>query len=271
MPALIGMSNAAWKRQPSGQVGMSPFWTANGLTLLSSPTSHSQSPLVVNSSSEVTSIGVGYNSPISYDYSKNIDYALGVSLFFMIFCNKTYFSAGPGRTRYASKFLHPDGFSFRDGWASGGFPGNQIQSFVLTYRGVADYSITLPSGTLVGLSGKKTVGVRFANNKPIDSFVDGIKYERSGNTGVVRQDTQPVTFSDSTDGQPMVLAALFEKMIGDEAYIELNKNPWQLFTPAPSRFYLIPTAPALTIPTLSNPGVTDIGSTSVRPQVTLTY
>ena len=248
MPALIGMSNAAWKRQPSGQVGMSPFWTANGLTLLSSPTSHSQSPLVVNSASEVTPIGVGYNSPISYDY-RNIDYALGVSLFFMIFCNKEYLQAGPGKTRYAEKFLSSTGFSFRDGTAVGGFPGNQISSLTLTYRGVADYHTTLPSGTLVGLSGKKTVGVRFANNKPIDCFVDGIKYERSGNTGVVNKNTQPVTFSNSTDGQPLVLAALFEKMIDDEAYIELNKNPWQLFAPAPSRFYLIPTAPVPVGPT----------------------
>ena len=49
---------------------------------------------------------------------------------------------------------------------------------------------------------------------------------------------------------------------------DILANPYQIFRADPVRIYSLAAA---TIPTLSNPGVTDIGSTSVRPQVTLTY
>ena len=63
--------------------------------------------------------------------------------------------------------------------------------------------------------------------------------------------------------------SVFARAMSFDELDELNRNPWQLFRADPVRIYSLP--PALTIPTLSAPGVTDIGSTSVRPQVTLTY
>jgi len=60
----------------------------------------------------------------------------------------------------------------------------------------------------------------------------------------------------------------FTRELSVDEVRSLHENPWQVFRADPVRIYSLAAA---TIPTLSAPGVTDIGSSSVRPQITLTF
>lgn len=79
--------------------------------------------------------------------------------------------------------------------------------------------------------------------------------------------------ADSQDGAVnwdggIFYVAVFGRSMSLDELNEISRNPWGLFRPEPVRLYSF--APILT-PTLSSPGVIDIGTTSARPQVTLTY
>lgn len=72
------------------------------------------------------------------------------------------------------------------------------------------------------------------------------------------------TYSEFSKHQGLLRAVLRDT--GDSAARqELVRNPWQLFAPAPSRFYLIPSA-GVAVPSLSSPFFTNR-----IPRVTLTY
>lgn len=76
------------------------------------------------------------------------------------------------------------------------------------------------------------------------------------------------TYSELSTHQGGLRAVI--KGAGDETLRRsLQSNPFQLFDGEPTRIYFLP--PAVATPTLSFPGVIDIGTTSARPQVTLTY
>jgi len=87
-------------------------------------------------------------------------------------------------------------------------------------------------------------------------------------------------WNDSWTYNGVVYACLIFKtgdsinFIDDPVSPEINEilDHWWLFLSADyNRKYFIPSDVAATIPTLSAPGVTEIGSTSVRPQITLTF
>jgi len=50
------------------------------------------------------------------------------------------------------------------------------------------------------------------------------------------------TSSDARFKGTLFLTAVYNKAISDQSLAEIGKNPWQLFTPAPRRFYLIPSS-----------------------------
>jgi len=64
------------------------------------------------------------------------------------------------------------------------------------------------------------------------------------------------------------LLFITKEQLSEAAMELLTASPYEMFRATTTRIYSLAAA---TIPTLSAPGVTEIGSTSVRPQITLTF
>lgn len=109
-------------------------------------------------------------------------------------------------------------------------------------------------------------------------FVNGAKYAAAlristgADSAIADDGVSPVEIGNFAlnkgarlDGM-VYLAALWDRALFDTEAIELSRNPWQLLQPRRQSLYALP---ATTGPYLSAATVIDIGTTSVRPRVTL--
>lgn len=255
MAHLIRMPRAAWRRQPQGAVDLDARWDANGVKNWTLPTQFG--PGFVSSSVGLRPVTQGlaldFNDTNIYQrFTDRLDYSRGeVSGFVFIDPLVAYaFSGQQGfGTYFSTRTFGNHGWSFSDAYLRASAPGNEVSEIKFTIQGVADYPVTLPNGTLPALLGPRTVGFRAKSGAPLDFFVDGIKYARSGNIGtVVAGDAFIVGKQGPFDstlnfyGQPMLLAVVADRFWDESAFTQLHQNPWQLFRPAPTRFILIPSA-----------------------------
>ena len=271
MPALIGMSNAAWKRQPSNEItpnfalvdGKAPefmtvgnnYWHERNLLRLQ----NLNPPLRVNPYGIAPHFSLTAGS--SWAFTANPLYSYSEFTYVAVFW------CGNIDTTIRFLFAGRANFNTIDNTPEAGLASN---SDGLQYYANGDYYDLNVS--LIALEGKLhvvTVGMPSSGNARI--CVNG-----NMNTSFPRQSIEKNFLvigrsGSSTFLQPLMFAFYDQYLMPDALMLEVNKNPWILCSPKPSRFYLIPTAPVLTIPTLSAPGVTDITATAARPQVTLTY
>ena len=304
MPALIGMSNAAWKRQPSGR--LRPNWNSAVLNAIQ--------PMALFVPSGVPGDPFSGNTIIDLMETYSVEPFLDANI-----------RAGtPGIgawTESKNNVLDDESVSC---WRSNLFPSAEINSFFNYYQLLNNVSASAyyVNGSHSGQNARRLfagAGGSAGNDRVIygygetffntaaGSIVPGL----AGETHLTGLSTSPTVFYGYYDGRLLGSSSFawtggtsarslflgsraFNKGINDFSVLatpsnlmlwtvvgrgyldaagvaDLYANPWQLLDPAPSRFYLIPTAPVLTIPTLSAPGVTDITATAARPQVTLTY
>ena len=275
MPALIGMSNAAWRRQPTGS-GAANHALGLGIELLYTPSISSF--LERRASAQIISTPSGLGL---YHSSSNV--LGGVTFPAMDKIAQSW----SGVTCFAFLMPHPSG-------SNGGiitYPDTNNNFFGFWNLQAEGY----PTAFSFRAGNSPNAANCTANTSIVNTLqiVCGTWEPGSNNLKIYRNGVQEsattggTAFSSSSNqancigyyqrsGHRAYPESIFLGCVANRAWthsevVEVSKNPWQLFAPAPSRFYLIPTAPVLTIPTLSAPGVTDIGSTSVRPQVTLTY
>jgi len=141
-------------------------------------------------------------------------------------------------------FYHRAGTFKLAQWSSG-YAQNKIQALVAAYDGT---NIQLFGDGALRASTSSTV---------VNSLSADIVIGRDYSTGT------------NSYWQGTILATAFIPFyVGQGLATDLAINPWQLFRAEPVRIYSLPAA---TIPTLSAPGITELGSTSVRPQITLTF
>lgn len=90
-------------------------------------------------------------------------------------------------------------------------------------------------------------------------------------SGTVASGTTPTRFSlgDSAMGAFLLPVCYLWAGAHPEFMPELSRNPWQLLKRRRYKFVSLSSGPVA--PTLSLPGVIDIGTTSARPRVTLNY
>lgn len=250
MAELIGMPRAAWRRQPSGYAKISPIWQSMGLKIATTPGIHLEPPISQNVPTRVRPSGVAYdfNDTDRYLMYRNTLTSSDVSVFVLIDPDIVYTESGQGIGTYvSSRTIGNSGWSFYDTNAANFGDGNEVRSIAFAIQGVAEYTQALPTGTLPAKFGKKTVGCRAKSGSPVDFFVDGVKYPRAGAIGTIVMGGDiligkvgPYDSNLLYYGQPMLLAAVFDRFLDESAFVELNRNHWQLFAPDPPRFYLIP-------------------------------
>ena len=279
MPALIGMSNAAWKRQPTNLTRVNASnWLGSLVYMGCLP---SVTSLPVSSPSIVNSLGANQfgfgssggagNFATSDGVGSKLRRAAGVSA-----ANST-FSMGFVYSTNSSNYWLWDGQS--DG-NSNAFLIRVIDDYYsiriggnFVYGGSGGTAVPAPAGTV-----KMLLCSGFWNGPAARLYVNSNVYNGDG-AGDSWRPIKKITAVFGSSAHPHMnffsgvgnLFLFFRRELSDQEAVSWIENPWQIFAPAPSRFYLIPTAPALTIPTLSSPGVTDITATAARPQVTLTY
>jgi len=258
MTALINLPRAAWRRQPSGPVKLTSDTLRMGITNWTFP--GQMGPGFVSSSVGLRAVNQGmafdFNDTDVYQrFTDQLDYSRGeVSGFAVINPLTVYTAGGQGiGTYFSTRTSGNSGWSFHDLSARGYSTGNEVLSLMFTLHGVTDYNYELPVGALPALLGQKTVGFRVKSNTPVDFFIDGKKYSRSGDIGTIAAGSDwiigkagPFDFSYEHYGQPMLLAMTADRFLDERVFVELTANPWQLFQPAPSRFYLIPSSGPVT-------------------------
>lgn len=103
----------------------------------------------------------------------------------------------------------------------------------------------------------------------LHAWLDGI--EVADNNTIAASDTPTTRFALANSSGPSFLVPVVYAWIGyhPEFMPELSRNPWQLLRKRLYKFVSLSSGPVA--PTLSLPGVIDIGTTSARPRVTLDF
>ena len=279
MPALIGMSNAAWKRQPSGLISVDPYWMSRSLLSCFISVKHGVLDVANNKIYSSTSVSqeidqqgrtINFSSKVNINDFKQMT-TTGGGLTALVWINPTNNQRAVFAQRTSNRNNHIELRTRSDNTSAA--LDNSI-AFRANSDGNVGSNITWVAAE-IPLDGRYYLIICRSIGLLNQIFSDGVFFsERLADSGITPSDFAlgglPDTTAISYD-RSMRVAAFFDTALDDAEVFELSRNPWQLFAPAPSRFYLIPTAPALTIPTLSSPGVTDITATAARPQVTLTY
>jgi hypothetical protein len=117
-----------------------------------------------------------------------------------------------------------------------------------------------------------SIGLSFGSGEA-RGFFDGVKTRTWTGLG----STIPYADSGGVDGVNIAggnftgfvyVALAWARALADAEMRALHENPWQLFRPRTLRIYSLP---ASGIPVLSGSTVIDIGQTSARPRVTITF
>lgn len=75
----------------------------------------------------------------------------------------------------------------------------------------------------------------------------------------------------AASGNDILFSAVWDRVLSADEILEFSINPWQIIRPAKRSLYFDVTATDPVIPTLSNTVATSITSTTVIPQVTVTF
>ena len=274
MPALINMPRAAWKRQPYGPVAINPQWydrvlmLARGGDFINLKTAQQQASINYTT-------GVYHNQKCDTKNGSGSSYItenIGGGLNYM-FLTVIVFSSLSGIKQILAYDNSNSGFRFFQFRTNGSnlefitfTSSNVVQSVSLS--GAVENTVMTVCAYASQAQG--TFGITHSKNNTIATQSGSFKEWLPSIHCNWFARRNGIAYVEEGDHRTAMRAILRDPGSA-AARLDLVRNPWQLFAPAPSRFYLIPTAPVLTIPTLSNPGVTDITATAARPQVTLTY
>ena len=250
MPALIGMSNAAWKRQPQGRVHLAPEFLARGgkawvgpellydsggdgvygLYQRSTNIKQIRADLISGPSVSLPvglASGIVINSPFDA-----IDGTESLSGFFTVrsesdgsFSRTILASAidGEGRGFLKSGF-EPHRYSCGAANANQGFDNLPLTSGPATYL--------------------MTIGENYGRINTSDTGV---------HSGIIQNGISIGCHGVPSTNRQSILACFYvlalKNGLREGEHDAINKHPWQIFAPAPSRFYLIPTSPVPVGPT----------------------
>lgn len=248
MTALINLPRAAWKRQPSGLVSVDLANPANrDLALLVTPSMRinavNQSLLTIAGTRlHISSLGrsYGFSSVLGIGSTDKLDTVVNKNL-----SQKSVFiialrNGAGGNT--LGRLIDGPGFRI---YNNDSFSGYVIESN-FSENAQGDYSARQNDGGFFRLTithnGQAGVAHKFYNSGIAASstvFSSGLGTVNSGlGTYVI----------GNRDGLDRVwdgainLVAVWSRVLSDTEIISINQNPWQLFKPAPSRFYLIPSS-----------------------------
>ncbi len=269
----FSVANHRWRRQPTGFLAPNPavlsrpvaLWDARHATDLVA----SSRNLFRVGSPQNTVAGVAFRTSAStgnrFDTSGRLPSSsrykpTGDVTFAVYFIKRS--SAGSSK-RMGGCMADNDGFLLGDGYG-------------------LNYSYAYIGGTLLG-SGSlwpldtPVVAVVTKRGSTGRFFVNGVLHGSSSSVGSMSYITPGASFfwgGNVDDGPPCTTDLLWLAVdnVGwsDDRCRELSRDPWSIFAPAREPQFFSLGGPAAA-PTLSLPGVIDIGTTSARPRVTLDF
>lgn len=242
MAELIGMPSAAWRRQPQGPVAIN--WKhplTNGLKILLWWNGKQwidlcglQNRGIHSQAITVTNIGFAplFNGQTDVYYSINSP-APPLTLVSMVRCNSLALprtAVGVGSTTVNNTYyqlgINTDGTVRAVARAPVYVAANTTQSIETGkwFDIAAVYHTT--SLRYAAINGKLSAAETTSVILSPDRFSVGTAY-------------RPAGFIDAFSGE-LLLPALYNRALSSNELAARAENPWQLFAPAPSRFYLIP-------------------------------
>lgn len=253
MAELIGMSNAAWKRQPSGAVQMNVRSSlCDKMSFLSLP---GQSKPVVYTN-QIGLYPAEMNAPLfSGDRvvstsGPGADNSVNVISFFRKNSANDAYVAVPANSNY-SIIIALDAY----GTVVGANPGFIRKSDFVIMQGstgklwvrysnsdfysASAINLTKPLVLVVSFTSGQKVAAAINNRIVINAATDKTTANLTGIGGFNSLGMNTAT--EKVLGS-YLLFAVTHKAYSEYEMLDLQSNPWQLFTPAPSRFYLIPSS-----------------------------
>lgn len=271
---LILPRQKVWTRQPPSRIGSHPYWVGRGLVALTLPgygdvfsNTHAVLP-------SATSVLAGRSGRLQH---QAVDGTIGFSI------------RRPRVDTFAKTLLFVQEVKARvlyGGWlgaeagkdgVSGQYADTEL-GFNIHGSGWNTQTKVFDGQAPVSLIGQpRTIVVKwsaFENSGYGRAWVDGVEVARTGGSpqtsvSLGTAETSGGDYGTDQNGSGISVFAEFREALSDDEIVSLSRNPWQLFEP---RRILVPVSVGgATIPTLSLPGVTEIGTTSARPRVTVTW
>lgn len=248
MTALINLPRAAWKRQPSGLVSVDLANPANrDLALLVTPSMRvnavNQSLLTIAGTRlHISSLGrsYGFSSVFGIGSTDKLDTVVNKNL-----SQKSVFIIalrnGDGGNNLG-RLIEGPGFKI---YNNNSFFGYAIESD-FSGNDQVDYSARQNDGGFFRLTithnGQAGVAHKFYNSGIAASSTVFSSGSGTVNSGLGTYVIGNRGGLDRVWDGAINLVAVWSRVLSDTEIISINQNPWQLFKPAPSRFYLIPSS-----------------------------
>ena len=244
MVALLNMPRAAWKRQPTHSIRQC-LNASNPLT---------RGLVVCVSGASLRSVA----TPFGLGTTKDFVNTSNVAVTNLTVKNSTvfvysYFFSIPEWS--AAGYLYTDTtFSYPNDKGIKLASAKRYGSYTVFSR---DDGNSNRSATVDLLTGDLVAGTAFKQCLSIDdtylvNFYDHVNGRTKSAVTTMQGFTYPENYSGAVfigpdaaathNGTAVLLVARWQRVLADAEVVELYRNPWQLFAPSPSRFYLIPSS-----------------------------
>lgn len=261
MVDLIGMSNAAWKRQPRGRVTVQPLYSS----IVDVALMGGQRSFVKGGAYSDTGVtfgagpaGLSHNSDET-NYINDAGYrgrALPLTYVFLFSSTATTIGCVAGEIDNISLYIERITINSADtDYTSTGYVSMTMRLMYGNLHIIQSASaLTINDGRphcIVFSMRKQASGsnsVLFMDGKPIPTSINyqsgDFNYDQTGVMEyplfIMSQNARAVPSKTCPAGVKLYCFARLLTYLDDRLLLDLSANPWQLFTPAPSRFYLIP-------------------------------